>query len=159
MDICTLKCKHCNQKLLTYNKDGFKKYDSLVKVCKKCGTRYIDPKCYEIAIQGIPYETYSISSHVLLTVFGAYILYRGLYLLGTYQLEAPEEMQWLYPAMFITLGSILLLLGSVGIISIKSGRKAKKFDKLKKESEKRLNDKSYVYVLQDFGYQIPKKYL
>ena len=159
MEIQTLRCNCCNKILVTYIENGFRKYKSPVKACKKCGTRYADPRCYEIAVQGIPPETFSIPTYIFLAIFGAYILYRGIHLLGIYELGIPDEAQWVYPSVFIILGTILLLVGILEIIGIKSGIKLKKYDALKKESEERLSDKSYVYVLQDLGYDIPKNYL
>ena len=55
--------------------------------------------------------------------------------------------------MILTIGAI------IEIISIISGRKAQKFEKRRLESEARMSDKGYVYILQDLGYQIPDKYL
>lgn len=159
MDIYTIRCKHCDKKLLIYIENGFRKYKSPVRTCKKCGTRYADPRCHEIAIQGIPTETFSIPSYVLLSIFGGLLLYRGIYSFGMYQLGTSNELQWLLPATLVILGAMLIIVGIVETIAIISGIKAKKFDALTKESEKRLEDKSYVYILQDLGYEIPEKYL
>lgn len=41
----------------------------------------------------------------------------------------------------------------------KSGRKARKYEKLKRESEERLSDRRYAYMLQSLGYEVPEKYL
>ena len=85
MEIRTIRCKCCNKILLIYNKNGFKKYKSPVKVCENCGTKYADPRCHEIAIQGIPYNAYILYPHVLLALYGAYKLCKGIYLLTTYE--------------------------------------------------------------------------
>lgn len=100
-----IRCQNCGKKHLTYSQSSFRKYESPVKKCRKCGFRYADPRCHEIAIEGIP------------------------------------------------AGAV------IEIISIISGSKARKFEKRRLESETRLRDKGYVYVLQDLGYQIPEKYL
>lgn len=159
MDIYGIKCKNCGKKLLTYSDGSFRKYKSPVKICKKCGTRYVDPRCHEIAIEGIPPDTFSLPSYLFLMIVGGLILYRGIYLFGGHQLGVSNEIQWLLPFTFVIMGTMMVIIGIVEIISIISGIKAKKFETLRKESEERLKDKSYVYVLQKFGYEIPEKYL
>ena len=74
-------------------------------------------------------------------------------------LGAPDNIQWLMPTT-ITLAGIIMVIGSIiEIILILTGAKQKRFDKLKRESEDRLNDKSYAYILSDLGYNVPDKYL
>lgn len=159
MKTIVLRCKNCGKKLLTYSQASIQRYKSPVKSCKKCGTRYADPRCHEIAVEGIPPDTFSISSYVIIMIIGALILYRGIHLFGTYQLGVPDETQWLLPFLFVISGVIMAVAGIVEIILIKTGRKAVKYDKLRAESENRLRDKNYVYILQDLGYKIPEKYL
>ena len=45
------------------------------------------------------------------------------------------------------------------VIRIKSGKEAKLLLKLVQESEKRLQDESYVRRLYSLGYKVPEKYL
>jgi hypothetical protein len=45
------------------------------------------------------------------------------------------------------------------VIRIKSGKEAKLLLKLVQESEKRLQDESYVRRLYNLGYKVPEKYL
>ena len=78
---------------------------------------------------------------------------------GVHQIGTPDELQWLLPSFFTLIGVVIVIGSIVEIIAIKSGLKAKKYEKLKKESEERLSDKSYVYILQDLGYKVPEKYL
>lgn len=159
METYEIKCEGCGKKLLTYSKGHFRRYKSPVKACKKCGRRYADPRCHEIAIEDIPSDTFSIPSYLILTLIGAFILYRGIRLSGMHQLGAPDAMQWMMPTVFCVLGFIMTVGGIVEIIVIVTGIKAGRFDRLKAESEKRLEDKSYVYTLQQLGYIIPEKYL
>lgn len=76
-----------------------------------------------------------------------------------HQIGTPEEIQWLLPAIFTITGVIIVIVCIVDIIAIKSGRKVLKYEKLMKESEERLRDKSYAYILQGLGYKVPEKYL
>ena len=53
-------CSKCGKKLLSYNPPGFIRYKSPVKRCPSCNTRYVDPRCWEIAIQGLPRDTFNV---------------------------------------------------------------------------------------------------
>lgn len=152
-------CRGCGKRLFTYSKASFRRYKSPVKNCKKCGTRYADLRCHEIAIEGIPDDTFKISSYIVLLVFGALVLYRGIYLFGYHQLGMPDYAQWLMPAAFVLIGVILIFGGLFEIFTILSGIKAKRFKRLEAESISRMNDKNYVTILQELGYSIPEEYL
>lgn len=83
-----------------------------------------------------------------------------MYLFGMRQMGISDSLQqWLLPSVFVFFGVIMVVGAIIEIIAIISGRKVRKFDKRRLESEVRLSDKGYVYMLQDLGYQIPKKYL
>lgn len=159
MDSYEIKCKNCGRKLLTYSKSSFQKYKSPVKKCKKCGTRYVDPRCHEIAIEVIPADIFNIPTYLILILIGAFILYRGIRLSGMHQLGTSDEMQWLMPTVIVLVGAIMVIGGIVEIITIVTNIKAKRFEKLWLDSERRLEDKNYVYILQGLGYEIPEKYL
>ena len=113
MDIYTIRCKHCDKRLLTYIENGFRKYKSPVKTCKKCGTKYADPRCHEIAVEGIPFDTFSIPSYVLMSILGILILYRGRYLFGMHALGMPGESQWLSPSLLVIFGAIMIIVGII----------------------------------------------
>lgn len=80
MQSIEIRCKSCGKKLLAYDQASTIRYKSPVKNCKKCGTRYADPRCHEIAIEGIPKDSFSIPSYVIMMIIGALILYRGIFL-------------------------------------------------------------------------------
>lgn len=159
MPFYEIRCQNCGKKLLTYHQSSFRKYESPVKKCKKCGFRYADPRCHEIAIEGLPADAFHIPSYLVMLVIGALILGRGMYLFGMRQMGISDSLQWLLPLVFVFFGVIMVVGAIIEIIAIISGRKVRKFDKRRLESEVRLSDKGYVYMLQDLGYQIPKKYL
>lgn len=148
-----LKCSGCGKKLLSYDKRGFRQYKSPLKKCKKCGKLYADPRCHEIAIEGIPDDVFSVKSNIFLMIFGALVVWRGLYLLNKVQLGVPDEMQFFMPVVFIIVGAVCIIGGIVEIISIKTGRKARKFERLRIESEERLRDNSYRELLREVGYK------
>lgn len=158
MEYITLKCSHCEKKLLTYNPTS-RKYKSPLRKCKKCGTEYLDPRCHEIAAEGIPADTFSIPSYLVLIAVGGLIIWRGLYLFSRCYLNTSDSLPWLMPTVFTIMGSVFALGGILEIISIATGRKAERFERLRQESEERLLDNSYARTLLNLGYCIPEKYI
>ena len=159
METEIIKCRQCGKTLLKYSKAHFRKYKSPIKNCPKCGHRYADPRCHEIAIEGIPGDTYSVGAYAILIIIGAFLLYRGIVLFNRQQLGVPEAFQWFLPSVFTVMGVILLVGGIVEIISILTGLKKKRFERLRRESEERLKDKNYAYLLKQMGYDVPEEYL
>ncbi|MDE6775102.1 MAG: hypothetical protein K2J37_02165 [Ruminococcus sp.] len=152
-----LYCSECKKKLLTYDNTHIRKYKSPLKKCRKCHTEYIDPRCHELAAEGIPSDVFSIKQYIFLIIFGALILWRGFYLLNRVQIGVPNETQWFMPAVIIICGAICAVGGIIEIISIKTGLKAKKYDRLYIESEERLRDADYVNTLKNLGYEIKEQ--
>ena len=151
-----LYCSECGKKLMAYDSKSFRRYKSPVKKCKKCGNLYIDPRCHELAIEGIPSDVFSVKSYIFLIIFGILLLWRGVYLLNQIQLGVPHEIQWLMPGVLITLGAVYIIGGIAEIISVKTGLKEKKYNKLYVESAERLKDVDYVSTLRNLGINIPE---
>ncbi|MDE6788163.1 MAG: hypothetical protein K2J47_02420 [Ruminococcus sp.] len=151
-----LYCSECGKKLMIYDSKSFRMYKSPVKKCKKCGNLYIDPRCHELAIEGIPSDVFSVKSYIFLIIFGILLLWRGMYLLNQTQLGVPHEIQWLMPAVLITIGAVYIIGGIAEIISVKTGLKEKKYNKLYVESAERLKDVDYVSTLRNLGINIPE---
>lgn len=146
-----LRCSNCGKKLLRYEQNE-RKYKSPVAACKKCGHEYIDPRCQEIAVIGIPDAEFHISRRVLLLVIGGLIAWRGWRLLGMRQLGVASSMQWLLPAAIFLLGAAFILGAVIDSISILTGRKRKKFERLSAESAERMSNPAYVEKLKRMGY-------
>ena len=159
MSRVNIVCSNCGKKLLSYDPPGVQKYKSPVNQCPDCHTRYIDPRCHEIVIEGVPADKFSVKSHLFLVVIGALFLWRGIYLFGMKSIGTPEEIQWFMPSVICIAGMVMVFGGIFEVIYILSGKKQAKYDKLTMESDMRLQDKSYAYILQDFGYIVPDKYL
>lgn len=151
-----LYCSECGKKLLTYDSTNVRKYKSPVKKCKKCGTLYIDPRCHELAIEGIPSDIFSVKSYIILIIFGILLLWRGIYLINQTQLGVPEEVQWLMPSVIIIIGAGFIIGGIAEIISIKTGLKEKKYNRLYTESAERLKDSDYINTLRNLGIDFPE---
>lgn len=153
-----LKCASCGKKLLEYD-TPVRKFGSPLKECKKCGARYIDPRYHELAAEGIPEEDFKIPPYIFLIVIGVLIVWRGIYLFSRHMLGTPEEVRWLLPTVFMVFGIVFVIGGILEILSVKSGRKMNKFNRLYEESCKRLENPSYALTLHSMGYRVPEQYL
>lgn len=137
--------------MLSYEKYQ-KKYKSPLESCKKCGTEYIDPRCHELAAEGIPEAEFSIKSDIVLLVIGALICWRGYYLFGMRMLGTPDSMQFLMPSVILLLGIGMVIGGIVDMIRISTGSKRRKYERLAEESRLRMEDEEYVQKLKELGY-------
>lgn len=158
MKTSTDRCPECGKKFFFYDSRQYF-YGSPLKTCKKCGKNYIDRRYHEIAVEGIPGDTFSKKAYALMSGIGALILWRGIYLTKFRLLGAGEVSRWFLPVVFITIGLVMIIGGIVEIILISSGRKAEKFERLKFESEERLRDRSYAWTLKQEGYNVSEQYL
>ena len=149
------KCPSCGKKLFSYE-PRMRKYGEILKKCKKCGGEYLDPRCHELAVEGIPEDEFNYLSYVFMVLLGAFFIWRGIHNLHTYQLGVPSELQWLMPVVFILIGGACIIGAIAGMISIKTGLKRRKFERLLEESKRRMKDSSYVYSLKKLGYNIPE---
>lgn len=144
-------CKNCSSKLLKYEK-WERKYKSPISTCKKCGKEYLDPRCQELAVEGISKEEFKVSRDIVLLIIGGLIIWRGYYLSGMHILGTPDSMQWLVPTVVLLLGIAMLIVSVADAIGIITGLKRRKFEKLLKESQDRMNDENYVIKLKELGY-------
>ncbi len=56
-------------------------------------------------------------------------------------------------------GALIVIVGIVDAVRIKTGAKQKSLELKRAESEKRLSNLVYAYQLSELGYKIPEKYL
>lgn len=152
------RCPECGKKFFIYNESQHR-YGNTIRECKKCKNQYIDPRYHELAITGIRKTDFSVTSFIVLILFGAFILYRGIHFINTRLLGSPDGSNIFFSVIFIFFGSITIIAGIAEIIVIKTGLKAKKFDKLLEESEERLSNYEYAQSLKQAGYDVPEKYL
>lgn len=160
MSTVQFNCTGCGKKLFDYDPvTHFRRYKSPIKECPKCGRKYADPRCHEIALEGLPNDIFSIKAHFFLIILGGVVLYKGISMFGTKPLETLTGIQWLIPGVVALLGVIFLVGGMVEIISILTGIKKKKYERLTLESKERLKNKEYAYTLYELGYWVPQEYL
>lgn len=144
-------CKYCDSKLLKYDK-WEKKYKSPIATCKKCGKEYLDPRCHELAIEGIPEAEFKVANDLVLLIIGGLITWRGYYLFGMHMLGTPDSMQWVVPTVVLILGLAMVVAAFVDGIRILTGLKKRKFEKILEESQNRMKDDNYIQKLKELGY-------
>ena len=151
---CEFVCPACGKKLFSYEQ-GTRKYGCMIRECKKCKNKYIDPRYHEMAIEGIPDGVFRIPPYIGIFVIGVLLIWRAIYLFGVRQLGTPDNMQWLLPGLFLVMGIALIIGAIFEIIMIKTGGMAKKYERLYEESVQRMKDKEYTDILRRLGYRIP----
>ncbi len=152
-----VRCPSCGTKVLTFENYSVQ-YKSPIKQCRQCGSDYLDPRCVELAGEPFPDRDFKLYPYLVMTGFGAFLLWRGIHLSGMRVLGEPEETQWFLPTMFIIAGAGMILASIIGMIYIKSGLKAKKYKRLYDESLERMSDKYYVRTLGLLGYPVPEQF-
>ena len=150
-------CPSCDKKLFTYEERS-RKYGKLLKECKKCGAQYLDPRYYELAIDGIPEDEFGIARYSVAILIGALFGWRGIHVANIYIYRGANLINWLLPISFILISVIVIIAGLYEIFTITTGLKRKKMERLLEESKARMRDSSYVYTLKKHGYVIDKEY-
>lgn len=151
------RCPSCGKKLFSYE-PRIRKYGSLIKECRKCGSEYIDPRYYELALNGIPDDEYKVFPYVFMIIFGGLVIWRGLRLFGMRQLGVPNELQLLLPSVLLIMGVVFVIWAIAGIIMLKTGLHKKKIERLLSESQERLKDSNYVSRLRSLGLKLDDEY-
>lgn len=144
-------CEHCGKKVLKYEK-WERKYKSPIANCKKCGREYLDPRCHELAVEGIPEREFKVSNDIVLLIAGCFVAWRGCYLLRMHMLGMPDFMQWVVPAVVLLLGIGMIIAAGVDAVRLATGLKRKKYERLLEESESRMQDDVYYNKLEELGY-------
>lgn len=149
-------CPHCGAKIPSYVENKWI-YGSPLRTCKKCGNRYIDSRYHEIALEGVRPCDVSTGPPLFMALMGFIIAAISTGLLY-YELHYSDSY---HPILFFVapLGVFMIFYGIVDAIRAKLGLKAKKMEKLRKESIERLSDKNYAHELAARGFYIPEEYL
>ena len=67
------RCPKCDKKLFEYY--GKISYGYMIKECKKCGAKYVDPRIMEMALTGIPARDFNINSYIFVIAIGIFMIY------------------------------------------------------------------------------------
>lgn len=145
-------CPYCGAGIFNYDEREWN-YGSPIRICNKCGEKYIDERFHEIAIEGIAPDALSVRKSVVAMLTGLFCVLASIvftYMTGYYSLKS----------VFIgIIGLIMVICMLIDIILIKSGAKEKRFARLREESVQRLRDRNYANELAEAGYNVPGEYL
>lgn len=149
-------CPNCGKKFFNKNPSGFF-YGSPIRFCKKCKGAYIDKNYHEIAIDGFPPTEVNIKTGLKIALIG---LIMTVVCGGIFFTEITYSFRYhtVFPAMSV-MGIVLVIIGIIESIRVKTGLKAKAMEKLRQESIQRLKDPKYALQLKELGYNVPEEFL
>ena len=149
------KCPHCGADIEGTYKNIYI-YGSPIRICKKCKKQYLNRHYHEIAIDGIRPDDLSTKGNgkmILLSLVASIALIALN--IATYSMG--RIFKALALAAFI---AVVLFFGLIiETLKVKSGKKAKEFEKKRQESCRRLQNREYALLLSQLGYQVPAEYL
>lgn len=127
-------------------------YGSPIRTCSKCHGEFWDKRYTELAISGIPENQLSVKRNLILILMGIGFVAVG-YLLSI------MRGGWNIKSSVISIGGgIIALCFIIDIISILTGTKLRKLEKLRSQSEERLKNYEYSERLADLGNNVPNEY-
>lgn len=159
MEVNEGKCPFCGHKFFFYNKDAYY-YGSPIQTCKKCGSKYIDRRYHEIAIEGIrSADSPSVVPFIIAILIGGFFIYRAFCLFGSYHRSGTLPTNDILAVLFVVFGALFIVFSIIEIIRTLTGGKQRKMDKLYRESDERMQNRVYAQTLENAGYNVPEKYL
>ena len=150
------RCPYCGKEIIGFNEDAWE-YGRPVRRCKRCKKKYIDPRYHEIAIDGINPDAYNIRRSVIGMLIGlACVMITALVNLCFVYFNGCYSLKLVFAGF---MGVVLAVILMVDVIRIKTGIKERHLEKLRRESEQRLQQMDYVQELINAGIEVPEKYL
>ena len=151
----TGKCPHCNAAIEGTFKNVYI-YGSPIRTCKKCKKQYLNRHFHEIAIDGIRPEDLSTKNNGKM-ILGTLI---SSIFFGTATVFTYSSGRMFALSLILALASVFFFFGMIlDTIKVKTGKKAKEFEKKGQESRQRLQNKEYALTLARLGYPVPGEYL
>lgn len=149
-------CPNCGKKLSNYNPNSYL-YGSPIRYCKKCKGAYVDRNYHEIAVDGFPKEEMKASAGLKTALIGLIVsvVAAGIFLC---EIMFSEYYHTIFPILAVV-GIVMIVMGIVDSIRVKSGAKAGSMEKLRQESIGRLQNPQYAMQLAELGYNVPQQYL
>ncbi len=151
-----VKCPYCGRAEGTYSRNEYR-YGSPIRVCKKCGKKFINEFYHEIAVEGPAPEAFSIKAKLKAIVIFA-VLFAVMFLWHFYEVTFTSRYHYMPACAMIGL-LVGVLFEILDIIFTKTGLKAKRTEKKRLESVQRLEDPEYARELAELGYNVPREYL
>lgn len=131
-------------------------YGSPIKHCPSCGTEYFDERYREIAIDGyIPNTLSPKRSLIIVAISAAFVLFAIVMYL--YETHSNRGYYHIVEIPIAIGGTATFLLGIADFISIVTGSKQKKLERLKAQSEERMQNPDYVQKLAEVGVNVHKQ--
>lgn len=127
-------------------------YGSPIRTCPKCHGEFLDKRYTELAVSGIPEKQLSVKRDLIFILIGLGFIAVGFLL-------SIIRGGWNIKSSVISIdGGFMALCFIVDVISILTGSKLKKLEKLKGQSEERLRNYEYAEKLVNLGYNVPNEY-
>ncbi|MBD5464299.1 MAG: hypothetical protein HDR22_00440 [Lachnospiraceae bacterium] len=149
-------CPYCKAKIFFYYEEEWL-YGSPIRTCKKCGKNYVDDRYHEIAVEGIAPNALSIRRNGigLLVMLGIFLI---AFLIHFYEISHKSGYSLEFCCLMVValFGILFFIIDSIRILT---GAKAKKLERLRVESVKRLRNWGYAKELEALGYPVPEEYL
>lgn len=151
------KCPYCGKGISLNYVEREWKYGSPIRVCKKCKQKYIDKRYHEIAVEGINPDAFNMKR----VWFGLLIGVIALIVSAIFNTLTILLGGYYHTTMMGIglIGILMIICMLVELISIKTGLKQHKLEKVTIESVNRLQNKEYANELASVGYNVPEKYL
>lgn len=149
-------CPYCGAKIKNYVENKWL-YGCPLRVCEKCGEKYIDRRYHEIALEGYQPGALSVKRDLkLLLICAALLLASGGMLYYELNFSSYYHPMLLF---LVPMGILAVIFTLTDIIRIKTGAKEIALEKLKAESEERLGNTVYARQLQETGYNVPDRFI
>lgn len=149
-------CPNCGKRFFDNNSNKYL-YGSPIRFCKKCKGAYVDKSYHEIAVEGFPPSEMSAKTGLKSALVG---LIMSVTCAGIFITELTYSSRYhaIFPIMAV-MGIVMIIIGIVDSIRVKTGSKAKSMEKLRQESIQRLRDPNYALQLKELGYNVPEDFL
>ena len=148
-------CPHCGKEISGYMENQMY-FGSPIITCKKCKGKYLDRRFHEIAIDGIGNVLSIKRSAKILLIFLA--LFSIAFIVNFFSIM--QSGKYNVKLFFVQILSLFAMVFAIAdMVMIKTGMKAKRYEKKKLESIVRLRNIEYAKTLSEFGYEVPDEYL
>lgn len=149
-------CPYCEKKFNNYNASSCD-FGSPVRKCRYCQHEYLDRRYHEIAVDGWNEASLNATNSLKVAGIGliGFLVAGGLTAYTIYN-------EGYYMTKCVAAGIlafVIMIVGIIDFIRVKTGAKQRSIEKKKAESEERLKNREYALLLAENGYNVPDKYL
>ncbi|HBH95850.1 MAG TPA: hypothetical protein DDX91_08850 [Ruminococcaceae bacterium] len=151
-----IRCPNCGKRIPQSDQKQYL-YGSPIKFCKKCRGAYVDRSYHEIAIDGFPPSEMNAKTGLKSALVGIimFVTCAGIFIT---EIIYSGRYHRIFPVLAV-MGIVLVFIGIIDSIRVKTGSKAKSLEKKRQESVQRLRDPNYAVQLKELGYNVPDEFL